>query len=56
MLVLFKAQGNVWVKIGQTETIHDTLNPNFVTKITVDYFFEQQERFKVDIYDIDNDK
>lgn len=56
LLVLFKAQGNVWVKIGQTETIHDTLNPNFVTKITVDYYFEQQERFKVEIYDIDNDK
>ena len=32
------------------------MNPNFVTKISVDYYFEQQERFKVEIYDIDNDK
>jgi hypothetical protein len=55
-LVLFRLQGNVWVKIGQTEIIHDTLCPSFVTKITVDYYFEQQERFKVEVFDIDNDK
>lgn len=45
--VLYKMQGNMWQKIGQTEVIDDNLNPEWVTKISVDYHFEQQERFKV---------
>jgi hypothetical protein len=39
--------------MGQTEVIHDTLNPDFVTKLTVDYNFECYDLFKVEIYDID---
>jgi hypothetical protein len=35
--------------------IHDTLNPEFVTKITVDYNFECDDLFKVELYDIDED-
>ena len=53
ILLLYKRQGNLWNKLGQTEVIHDTLNPDFVTKLTVDYNFECYDLFKVDIYDID---
>jgi len=54
--ILFLQRGNVWQRIGQTEVIHDNLNPRWVQKITVDYHFEQQERFKVQVFDSDDDK
>ena len=41
--------------MGQTEIIHDTLNPEFVTKVNVDYHFEVPELYKVEVYDSDND-
>lgn len=54
--ILFRQTGNMWQKIGQTEVINDNLNPQWVTKITVDFHFEQQERFKVQVFDCDDDK
>ena len=54
--VLFKQSGNMWQQIGKTEIIHDNLNPEFVTKTMVDFHFEQQEVFKVEVYDSDDDK
>ncbi len=45
----------MWQKLGQTETIHDNLNPEFVKKIMVDFHFEQSEVFKVEVYDSDDD-
>ena len=39
-IVLYKWVNNGWSKIGSTEIIHDNLNPEFVTKILVDYQFE----------------
>ena len=42
--------------MGQTEIIHDNLNPKWVTKIMIDFHFEQSEKFKVQVYDSDNDK
>ena len=54
-LVLFKKQGNMWTRIGQTEVIHDNLAPAWVTKLSTDYHFEQQEFFKIEVYDIDSE-
>jgi len=54
-VVLFKQQGNVWQKLGQTEIIHDNLNPKWVTKIKLDFHFEQSEKFKVQVFDSDDD-
>ena len=54
-VVLYKQQGHVWQKLGQTEIIHDNLNPKWVTKITLDFHFEQSEKFKVQVYDSDDD-
>lgn len=56
MCILYKKAGQLWQKIGQTEMISDTLNPEFVQKITVDFHFEQSERFKVEVYDVDDEK
>ena len=36
--------------------IHDCRSPQFVRKIAVDYYFEQQQVFKVEVYDSDNDR
>ena len=41
-------------KLGQTEVVADSLNPVFVTSITVDYYFEQQQNLRVDVYDADD--
>ena len=54
-VVLYKKINREWKQIGHTEIIHDNLNPQFVKKILVDYHFEEQEFFKVEVYDSDDD-
>jgi len=54
-VVMYKQSGNLWQKLGTTEVIHDTLNPQFVKKILVDFHFEQSEVYKVEVYDSDDD-
>ena len=39
--ILYKKNGNSWIKLGGTEVIHDNLNPKFVQKVQADYHFEQ---------------
>ena len=41
-------------KIGQTECIFDNLNPDFVTKVEVDYYFEENQSFLIEAYDMDD--
>ena len=55
-LILYKQSGNQWLKLGRTEVIHDNLSPVWVTQITAEYHFEQQERFKLEVYDVDNEE
>ena len=42
-------------KIGTTETIWDDSNPDFVKQFDVDYFFEEQQKFLVEAYDMDDE-
>lgn len=37
-----------------TEMVADSLNPQFVKEIMVDYMFEEQQTFRIDIYDCDD--
>lgn len=39
--ILYKQTGRVWTKLGQTEIIHDNLNPTWVKTIACEYHFEQ---------------
>ncbi|XP_066283169.1 copine-8-like isoform X2 [Branchiostoma lanceolatum] len=39
---------------GRTETIWNTLNPDFVKKFTIDYFFEESQKLMFKVYDIDS--
>ncbi len=32
----------------------DNLNPKFVTSFTIDYYFEEKSKFKVEVYDMDD--
>lgn len=53
-VVVWQMKGNQKQRIGQTEVVADNLNPSFVTTVNIDYFFEQQQNIKLDIYDADD--
>ncbi|XP_021946651.2 copine-9 [Folsomia candida] len=43
-----------WVEFQRTEVIFDCLNPDFVTKVQIDYHFEEEQALRFEVYDIDN--
>ncbi|XP_075284360.1 copine-8 isoform X2 [Opisthocomus hoazin] len=50
-----QAVGNKeWREFGRTEVIDNTLNPDFVRKFIMDYFFEERENLRFDFYDVDS--
>ena len=55
-VVFYQQKGNMWQKLGQTEIIHDNLNPEWVQKIQAEFHFEQNDKYKVEVYDSDDDK
>ena len=47
--------GLKYEEIGRTEQIKDCLNPEWITKIICNYMFEERQRIKFEVYDIDSD-
>uniref|UniRef100_A0A672NTG8 Copine 8 n=1 Tax=Sinocyclocheilus grahami TaxID=75366 RepID=A0A672NTG8_SINGR len=45
---------NAYCTFGRTEVIDNTLNPDFVRKFILDYFFEERQNLKFDLYDVDS--
>ena len=43
-----------WSEIKRTECVQNNLNPQWVTKIQMNYLFEEQQHLKFDVYDVDN--
>uniref|UniRef100_A0A8D0D0Y4 Copine Vb n=1 Tax=Sander lucioperca TaxID=283035 RepID=A0A8D0D0Y4_SANLU len=41
-------------RFGRTEVIDNTLNPDFVRKYILDYFFEEKQNLRFDLYDVDS--
>ncbi|CAL8360093.1 unnamed protein product [Lota lota] len=41
------------LQYGRTEVIDNTLNPDFVHKFIMDYFFEERQNLRFDLYDLD---
>jgi len=41
------------IEIGRTEVIQDNLNPKFAKKVLMQYHFEQIQRLRFEVYDID---
>uniref|UniRef100_A0A1I7XBQ7 C2 domain-containing protein n=1 Tax=Heterorhabditis bacteriophora TaxID=37862 RepID=A0A1I7XBQ7_HETBA len=44
-----------WVEHGRTEILKDSLNPEWATPININYFFEERQTLKFEIYDIDSE-
>uniref|UniRef100_A0A4W6E547 Copine 8 n=1 Tax=Lates calcarifer TaxID=8187 RepID=A0A4W6E547_LATCA len=42
------------LSFGRTEVIDNTLNPDFVRKFILDYFFEERQNLRFDLYDVDS--
>ena len=42
------------VQIGRTERIQNSSSPKFQTAILVDYYFEELQTIKFDLYDVDS--
>uniref|UniRef100_A0AAY4E349 C2 domain-containing protein n=1 Tax=Denticeps clupeoides TaxID=299321 RepID=A0AAY4E349_9TELE len=40
-------------KFGRTEMIDNTLNPDFVRKFVLDFFFEEKQNLRFDVYNVD---
>jgi hypothetical protein len=47
---------NFHFQVGRTEQVKDNLNPNFAQSVTVDYHFEELQKLKFSVYDIDDPK
>ncbi|XP_078054066.1 copine-5 isoform X3 [Mustelus asterias] len=43
-----------WREFGRTEVIDNSLNPDFVRKFILDYFFEERQNLRFDLYDVDS--
>uniref|UniRef100_A0A3B3TGG1 Copine family member 9 n=1 Tax=Paramormyrops kingsleyae TaxID=1676925 RepID=A0A3B3TGG1_9TELE len=39
---------------GRTEVIENTLNPDFVRKFVLDFFFEEKQNLRFDVYNVDS--
>ncbi|KAG7471985.1 hypothetical protein MATL_G00103750 [Megalops atlanticus] len=43
-----------WREFGRTEVIDNTLNPDFVRKFVLDFFFEEKQNLRFDVYNVDS--
>nr|XP_058933650.1 copine-9 isoform X2 [Kogia breviceps] len=43
-----------WREFGRTEVIDNTRNPDFVRKFVLDYFFEEKQNLRFDVYNVDS--
>uniref|UniRef100_A0A8C9MR83 Copine family member 9 n=1 Tax=Serinus canaria TaxID=9135 RepID=A0A8C9MR83_SERCA len=41
-------------RFGRTEVIDNTLNPDFVRKFVLDYYFEEKQNLRFDVYNVDS--
>ncbi|KAJ7360434.1 hypothetical protein OS493_015535 [Desmophyllum pertusum] len=54
MAVVMIFKDGRWFEVGRTERLDNTLNPQFSQAIIADYFFEELQKLKFLIYDIDS--
>ncbi|XP_062582968.1 copine-8-like, partial [Saccostrea cucullata] len=56
VLYIKDARTGSYQEFGRTEMIKDTLNPDFVHKFVMNYYFEESQKLKFKIYDVDSPK
>ncbi|KAG3117229.1 Copine-4 [Phytophthora idaei] len=49
-----EAQRKGWREVGRTETINHTPDPTFAKSFQVDFFFEEVQRLRVEVFDRDS--
>ncbi|KAG7391492.1 Potassium channel [Phytophthora pseudosyringae] len=49
-----EAQKTGWREVGRTETINNTPDPTFAKSFQVDFFFEEVQRLRVEVFDRDS--
>eukprot|EP00112_Aurelia_sp_Birch-Aquarium-sp1_P019041 Seg4633.1 transcript_id=Seg4633.1/GoldUCD/mRNA.D3Y31 product=Copine-3 protein_id=Seg4633.1/GoldUCD/D3Y31 len=54
ILHLYDKPTKKWNEVGRTEQIKNTENPDFATPFVLNYFFEEVQKLKISIYDIDS--
>uniref|UniRef100_A0A3P9BEA6 Copine family member 9 n=1 Tax=Maylandia zebra TaxID=106582 RepID=A0A3P9BEA6_9CICH len=47
------SEGKAKETFGRTEVIDNTLNPDFVRKFVLDFFFEEKQNLRFDVYNVD---
>ncbi|CAG2245303.1 Nicotinic receptor-associated protein 1,Protein BONZAI 1,Protein BONZAI 2,Copine-5,Copine-8,Copine-1,Copine-2,Copine-A,Copine-4,Copine-9,Copine-7,Copine-6,Protein BONZAI 3,Copine-3 [Mytilus edulis] len=52
MVVVF-CKDSKKISFGRSEVIQDNLNPDFVKKFVMNYFFEESQKLKFEVYDVD---
>lgn len=54
-LVLYELSSEKkWIEVGRTEIIEDNLDPKFIKIIQVIYYFEEDQKYKIEAYDADD--
>uniref|UniRef100_A0A914USU4 Copine-3 n=1 Tax=Plectus sambesii TaxID=2011161 RepID=A0A914USU4_9BILA len=43
-----------WLEYGRTERIDNNLNPDFLKRFEIDYFFEEKQLMRFELYDVDS--
>ena len=56
MCVAYMREGDSWTRLGSTEIIWDNLNPKWAKTFDVRYYFEREQVFKFEVYDIDDER
>ncbi|XP_064610310.1 copine-3-like isoform X2 [Liolophura sinensis] len=52
-LLFIQSEGS-WIEIGRTEALKNNQNPTFSKPLEVDYFFEEVQKIRIRVYDLDN--
>lgn len=53
-LKVYEQIGSNWTLIGQTEVVYNNLNPQFAKSFPIDFYFENKQPFKVEVYHHDS--
>lgn len=55
MVVMYTMNNAAWKEHGKTEIIYDNLNPVFTKPFKIEYNFEEYQKLKFEVYDIDSE-
>ena len=49
-LRVYEKKNENWSKIGETEVVYNSLNPQFANSFELDFYFENKQPFKIEVY------